>query len=96
MFSFFFKRLKIKWHKCDELDSLIRGVKFLNSINPHNECYYFDITTNEDGENVFTKKNFNVVDESNFYPYIIVNIGSGVSILLVNSETSYKRIAGTR
>ena len=30
-----------------------------------------------------------------FYPYIIVNIGSGVSILLVNSENSYKRISGT-
>lgn len=32
---------------------------------------------------------------SNAYPYILVNIGSGVSILLVKSETDYKRISGT-
>ena len=32
---------------------------------------------------------------SNAYPYILVNIGSGVSILLVKSENDYKRISGT-
>lgn len=32
---------------------------------------------------------------SNAYPYILVNIGSGVSILLVKSEKDYKRISGT-
>ena len=32
---------------------------------------------------------------SNSYPYILVNIGSGVSILLVKSEKDYKRISGT-
>lgn len=40
----------------------------------------------------FIKKNFNF---TNSYPYIVVNIGSGVSILLVKSETKYKRISGT-
>jgi hypothetical protein len=29
------------------------------------------------------------------YPYIVVNIGSGVSILLVNAHNDYKRISGT-
>jgi len=29
------------------------------------------------------------------YPYIIVNIGSGVSILLVESSQSFRRIGGT-
>lgn len=40
----------------------------------------------------FEKKNFKFV---NSYPYILVNIGSGVSILLVKSETDYRRISGT-
>lgn len=88
-----FKRLKIKWNKCDELDALIRGVQFLNQLNSNNECFYFDIETHNN-ENVFIKKKFLLND--NLYPYIIVNIGSGVSILLVNSENSYKRISGTR
>lgn len=40
----------------------------------------------------YIKNNFKF---SNSYPYILVNIGSGVSILLVKSETDYKRISGT-
>jgi len=32
---------------------------------------------------------------ANSYPYILVNIGSGVSILLVKSEKKYKRISGS-
>lgn len=40
----------------------------------------------------FIKKHF---DFSNPYPYIVVNIGSGVSILLVTSENNYKRISGS-
>lgn len=39
----------------------------------------------------YVKKNFRF---SNSYPYILVNIGSGVSILLVTSEKDYKRISG--
>lgn len=89
--------MKIKWNKCDELDALIRGVQFLNQINFNNECYYFDIESpNLDtmDESLFNKKTFLDLND-NLYPYIIVNIGSGVSILLVNSENSYKRISGT-
>lgn len=40
----------------------------------------------------YEKKNFKF---SNSYPYILVNIGSGVSVLLVTSEKEYKRISGT-
>ena len=112
------ERLKIGWHKCDELEMLIQGVHFLNEINPDKECYYFEIQKMEpapstdsskngaedqnnhhsDSENhnalsrKYIKRNFNF---SHPYPYIVVNIGSGVSILLVTSETSYRRISGT-
>jgi type II pantothenate kinase len=53
-------------------------------------------TNNDDKTNFsncrFTKKNFCF---SKPYPYILVNIGSGVSVLLVKSETDFQRISGT-
>ena len=33
--------------------------------------------------------------EPDIFPYLLVNIGSGVSILKVESEDSYRRIGGT-
>ena len=93
------ERLKIDWHKCDELDMLIQGVEFLNDINSHRECYYFDIIPNSTNQNFsnssdckFIKRTFKFYKT---YPYILVNIGSGVSLLLVKSETDFKRISGT-
>jgi type II pantothenate kinase len=100
------ERLNIGWNKCDEMDMLIQGVQFLNEINVDRECYYFEIEPRDPlfgGETeaeykarftncLFKKMNFCFSDS---YPYILVNIGSGVSILLVNSETDYKRISGT-
>ena len=35
-------------------------------------------------------------DFRNPYPYLVVNVGSGVSILAVHSPTKYKRVSGTR
>jgi pantothenate kinase len=35
-------------------------------------------------------------DFRNPYPYLVVNIGSGVSILAVYSSSNYKRVSGTR
>ena len=35
-------------------------------------------------------------DFRNPYPYLVVNVGSGVSILAVYSSTEYKRVSGTR
>lgn len=58
----------------------------------------FSSENNEPHDNIiasdslkYVKKNFQF---SNSYPYILVNIGSGVSILLVTSEKDYKRISG--
>ncbi len=88
------KRLNLEWNKCDELDTLIKGIHLLNKINLNKECYFYDIETTDDNEHKFSKNNFSF--SNSFYPFIVVNIGSGVSILLVNSENSYKRISGTR
>lgn len=74
--------------KFDELASLIRGFHFLNCHFP-DECYYWKNPTTE----AACKVPFPLGDDP--YPYIIVNIGSGVSILLVESSDTFHRIGGT-
>ncbi len=34
-------------------------------------------------------------EDSDLYPYLLVNIGSGVSMIKVSSDTSYERISGS-
>jgi pantothenate kinase len=36
-----------------------------------------------------------VLLQANPFPYLLVNIGSGVSIIRVDSESSFERIGGT-
>lgn len=54
---------------------------------------------NEPHDNVIASDHLKYVKKhiqfANSYPYILVNIGSGVSVLLVTSEKDYKRISGT-
>jgi len=59
----------------------------------------FSSENNEPHDNIIASDNLKYVKKNfkfaNSYPYILVNIGSGVSILLVTSEKDYKRISGT-
>lgn len=73
--------MKVKWNKIDELESIIKGIQFINEINNQNECFYFDIQNDsETGTHKSIKTSYSL--NNNLYPYIVVNIGSGVSILL--------------
>ena len=65
--------------KFDELNSLIDGVHYIHYINPTKECFYYRDPFNDRGS--FAKENY---DFSNPYPYLVVNIGSGVSIIAGN------------
>lgn len=80
--------VNMKLIKCDEFDSLIRGIQFVDSINP-DECYYWANATDEEK---CTKVNY---DFSDPYPFLTVNIGSGVSVLAVYGPNNFKRISGT-
>lgn len=81
--------LGIKLHKTDELDSIIYGINYIDKYNSERECYFLDDPLNEE-------KCVKVpYDFSRPYPYLVVNIGSGVSILAVYSSTSYSRICGS-
>lgn len=79
----------MKLAKYDEFDSLLKGLQYIDAQNP-TECYYW---ANPTDDTKCAKVNY---DFSNPYPFLIVNIGSGVSVLGVYSPTTYKRISGTR
>ncbi|XP_076016406.1 pantothenate kinase 1a isoform X1 [Genypterus blacodes] len=77
--------------KLDELDCLIRGLLFVDrvSFNGHPECYYFQ---NPSDTQSCVKRPCSLEDP---FPMLLVNIGSGVSILAVYSQDNYKRVTGT-
>lgn len=84
----FKSHLGIVLRKSDELDSLIYGIHYIDKYNSH-ECYFIE---NSLDEKKCQKVPYNF---SQPYPYLVVNIGSGVSILAVYSPTSYSRVWGS-
>ncbi|XP_059681252.1 pantothenate kinase 3 isoform X3 [Gavia stellata] len=81
----------LQLHKLDELDCLVKGLLYIDSVsfNGQAECYYFENASDPDR---CQKMPFNLDDP---YPLLVVNIGSGVSILSVHSKDNYKRVTGT-
>ncbi|KAG8453299.1 hypothetical protein GDO86_000075 [Hymenochirus boettgeri] len=77
--------------KLDELDCLIKGVLFIDSVgfNGQSQCFYLE---NPKDPERCQKIPYNL---ENPYPLLLVNIGSGVSILAVYSKEDYKRVTGT-
>ncbi|KAM4708723.1 pantothenate kinase 2, mitochondrial-like isoform 2-T3 [Discoglossus pictus] len=77
--------------KLDELDCLIKGVQFIDSVgfNGQSQCFYLE---NPKDPERCQKIPCNL---ENPYPLLLVNIGSGVSILAVYSKDDYKRVTGT-
>jgi len=78
-------------NKFDELDSLINGLEFIATNNPNNEIFYYQ--NPDDEENGCIKTPYDTSKE--MYPFMLVNIGSGVSILSVKGPDDYKRVYGT-
>jgi type II pantothenate kinase len=62
------------------------GLNFLLDHVP-DECYYLPDFTHP--------QILSSTPLSPIYPYLLVNIGSGVSILRVDSENRYERVSGT-
>ncbi|KAI4458103.1 pantothenate kinase [Holotrichia oblita] len=84
----FIKEVNMKLAKYDEFDSLIKGMLFVEA-NSRTECYYW---ANPTDDTLCAKVNY---DFSNPYPFLLVNIGSGVSVLAVHGPDNYKRVSGT-
>lgn len=76
------QKLNANLQKEDELQRLIKGCNFLHLLSE-----------------VFTIDFYNLIHEfktiESPFPYLLVNIGSGVSILKVESDESFERVGGS-
>jgi pantothenate kinase len=93
--------LDIEILQADELECLIRGMLYaLTHIQ--NECYTFrrDNGQSEEFQSPSRKEHTKKVSLpreqlDNTFPYLVVNIGSGVSILKVCGPNDYERVSGS-
>ncbi|MES1915511.1 MAG: hypothetical protein MHM6MM_007440, partial [Cercozoa sp. M6MM] len=91
------KELQVRLCKDDELHCLLRGLNFLLRHVP-DECFCFRdptqaLTSTENGD--IDAEVQHVSMQGEIFPYLLVNIGSGVSILRVDSPTRVERVGGT-
>ncbi|XVE92406.1 hypothetical protein REPUB_Repub01dG0094500 [Reevesia pubescens] len=80
----FKEKLGISLHKEDEMHCLVTGANFLLKA-VHQEPF-----TYMDGQKEFVQ-----IDHNDLYPYLLVNIGSGVSIIKVDGDGKFERVSGT-
>ncbi|KAI5580715.1 hypothetical protein POPTR_008G189500v4 [Populus trichocarpa] len=84
-FSELFKeKLGISLEKEDEMDCLVTGANFLlKAVNQEAFTY------------LNGSKEFVQIDHNDLYPYLLVNIGSGVSMIKVDGDGKFERVSGT-
>ncbi|KAF6210031.1 hypothetical protein GE061_015786 [Apolygus lucorum] len=95
----FATELNIKFAKFDEMDTLLNGMRLVVKMNRPKEVYYW-YNPHPDEQNCnppqekdhLSRKEYDLNDP---YPFVLVNIGSGVSILAVYGPHNYKRISGS-
>lgn len=73
--------------KCDEMKCIVRGCNFLLK-NISNEAFAYKRKGNPEYK-------FQTIDPRTMFPYMLVTIGSGVSILKIESADRFQRIGGT-
>ena len=85
--SVFRDALSIDLEIMDELESLVRGIDFMIHTVP-DECYYLS-------QFLFKLPLQRETHPPVSYPYLVCNIGSGVSILKVSGPHQFERVGGT-
>jgi pantothenate kinase len=80
----FRERLGIILEREDEMACVVAGCNFLLQA-VRNEAFEYD-----SGELSFVD-----IEPDTMYPYLLVNIGSGVSMVRVDNENSFDRVSGT-
>ncbi|KAG9133636.1 hypothetical protein Leryth_024106 [Lithospermum erythrorhizon] len=84
-FSDLFKeRLGVSIEKEDEMDCLVAGANFLLKAIRH------EAFTHMEGQKEFVR-----IDHNDLFPYLLVNIGSGVSMIKVDGDGQFERVSGT-
>ncbi|KAK0587360.1 hypothetical protein LWI29_021561 [Acer saccharum] len=80
----FKERLGVSLDKEDEMDCLVAGANFLLKAIRH------EAFTHMEG-----RKEFVQIDHNDLFPYLLVNIGSGVSMIKVDGDGKFQRVSGT-
>ena len=80
-------RLGVGVQREDEMECLIMGLDFFITEIPMEVFTYNDV----DPDNAVTYQE----TRSDVYPYLLVNIGSGVSMIKVSGPSQFQRIGGT-
>ncbi|EYC19298.1 hypothetical protein Y032_0024g1002 [Ancylostoma ceylanicum] len=81
-------KLGLEVHKVKEMDCLVRGTNFLiRNIEAESFTY--------DHHNEKCRYNFETIRPSVICPYLLVNVGTGVSVFRVDSDGRYERIGGS-
>ena len=82
----FSANLGLELEKVDEMESLVTGANFLLSVIQDEGFTFW-----KGKKDYISIKN----DKSDLFPYLLVNIGSGVSFLKVDNHNQYERVSGT-
>ncbi|KAA8540811.1 hypothetical protein F0562_024774 [Nyssa sinensis] len=77
-------RLGVSIEKEDEMDCLVAGANFLLKAIRH------EAFTHIEGQKEFVQ-----IDPNDLFPYLLVNIGSGVSMIKVDDDGKCQRVSGT-
>lgn len=80
----FKEKLGITLDKVEEMESLVAGANFLLKAVNH-EAYTY----------IGGRKEYVQIDQNDLYPYLLVNIGSGVSMIKVDGDEKFQRVSGT-
>ncbi|XP_057855485.2 pantothenate kinase 2 isoform X2 [Cryptomeria japonica] len=77
-------RLGVTLSKEDEMDCLVAGANFLLKAIRH------EAFTHMEGHKEFVQ-----IDQNDLFPYLLCNIGSGVSMIKVDGDGKFQRVSGT-
>ncbi|XP_027333436.1 pantothenate kinase 2-like isoform X3 [Abrus precatorius] len=80
----FKERLGLSLDKEDEMGCLVAGANFLLKAIRH------EAFTHMEGQKEFVQ-----IDPNDLFPYLLVNIGSGVSMIKVDGDGKFERVSGT-
>ncbi|GAU44902.1 hypothetical protein TSUD_137340 [Trifolium subterraneum] len=80
----FKERLGVSLDKEDEMDCLVAGANFLLKAIRH------EAFTHMEGQKEFVQ-----IDPNDLFPYLLVNVGSGVSMIKVDGDGKFERVSGT-
>ncbi|CAI4229952.1 unnamed protein product [Auanema sp. JU1783] len=83
------QKLNVRAVRTDEMDALIFGCDFLLQNNEDESFTYHHEATG------IERYRYKPINEDAIHPFLLVNIGTGISILKVDSPTSFKRVGGS-